>query len=260
MATVVGYSNQIDSCTLSGGSWNASYPLNNLKTRYLNQKARSSNALTSSTQVVIDRGSAVAVNVVAIVNHNLTANSATVQVQASSVSNFASIIYDTGALTVYGIADDFSVAIPATTARYWKVSIADTGNSAGYVEIGRVFIGPSIPQFTYVDWGASIGVETDTQVVKTLGGPEFFDSGPRRLVWRGKFSYIDDNTAYATILAHMRRYYLDTSHEIYFIEDDTDLTTNRKVRNFLGRMRVLNPIEWPYHDSHSIAVEISELL
>jgi hypothetical protein len=206
------------------------------------------------------RGLAFSVNVIALVHHNLTANVATVRIRASNDSGFASVIYDTGNLTVYGIADDFSVSIPTTTAQYWQVLIIDTGNSSGYIEIGRIFIGPSVPGFTYVDWGASIGVETDTQVVKTLGGPEFFDSGPRRLVWRGKFSYIDDTTAYATILAHMRRYYLDTSHEIYFIEDDTDLTTNRKVRNFLGRMRVLNPIEWPYHDSHSIAVEILELL
>jgi hypothetical protein len=260
MATVVGYYNQIDSCTLSSGSWNVSYPLNNLKTRYLNQKARSSNALTTSTQIVLDRVSAVAINVVALVHHNLTANTATVQIQASSVSNFASIIYDTGPLAVYGIADDFAVSIPTTTARYWKILISDTENAAGYVEVGRVFIGPSVPGFTYVDWGASIGVETDTQVVKTLGGPEFFDSGPRRLVWRGKFSYIDDNTMYSTILQNMRRYFLDTSHEIYFIEDNEDLTANRKVRNFLGRMRVLNPIEWPYQDSHSVAVEIAELL
>jgi hypothetical protein len=208
----------------------------------------------------MDRGAAVSVSVVGLVHHNLTNNVATVQIRASSVSNFASIIYDTGALTVYGVCDDFAVSIPTTSARYWQVLIVDTANSDGYVEIGRVFIGPSIPQFTYVDWGASIGVETDTQVVKTLGGPEFFDSGPRRLVWRGKFSQIDDNTMYGTILQNMRRYYLDTSHEIYFIEDDEDLTSNRKTRNFLGRMRILNPIEWPYQDSHSVAVEIAEML
>jgi hypothetical protein len=260
MATVVGFSNYIDNSTLTGGNWNVSYPLNNIKTRYLNKKSRSSNALTSSTQIVIDAGSSIGVNVVALVHHNLTVNVATVQIQASSASNFASIIYDTGPLTVYGIADDFAVSIPYTTARYWRFLISDAGNSAGYVEIGRVFIGPSVPGFTYVDWGASIGVESDTQVVKTLGGPEFFDSGPRRLVWRGKFSYIDDSTAYGSILQQMRRFWLDPAYEIYFIEDDADLTANRKTRNFLGRMRVLNPIEWPYHDSHSIAVEISELL
>jgi hypothetical protein len=80
------------------------------------------------------------------------------------------------------------------------------------------------------------------------------------MVWRGKFSYIDDSTAYGAILINMRRYALDLSSEIYFIEDDTDLSVHRRIRNFLGRMRVLSPIEWPYHDSHSVAVEIVELL
>jgi hypothetical protein len=103
-------------------------------------------------------------------------------------------------------------------------------------------------------------VETDTQVVKTLGGPEFFDSGPRRLVWRGKLSWLTDSEAYGTYLYHMRRGVMDTSHEVYLIEDDTDTTNNRSVRNFYGRFRVLPAFEWPYLDRHEAAFEVAELL
>ena len=51
----------------------------------------------------------------------------------------------------------------------------------------------------------------------------------------------------------------DVSREVYLIDDDTD-TTYRDVRWFLGRLRALNPIEYPYVNQYGAAIEIGELL
>lgn len=56
MAFILGYANQVDDAPVSGGSWNASYPLTNIKTRYLYQRARSTSALASASTMVIDTG------------------------------------------------------------------------------------------------------------------------------------------------------------------------------------------------------------
>jgi hypothetical protein len=58
MAVVLGYFNQTDDSTLAGGSWSVSYPITNLQNRYLLQKARTSNALATSSVITIDMGSA----------------------------------------------------------------------------------------------------------------------------------------------------------------------------------------------------------
>jgi hypothetical protein len=45
-----------------------------------------------------------------------------------------------------------------------------------------------------------------------------------------------------------------------YYPDTIDDTGYRGLRHFLGRMRVLNPLEWPYINQYSTAFEISELL
>lgn len=57
---------------LSGGSWSADLPLTNLKDRNLDTVARSSNALTASTQFSIDLGASRASRVLSLWKHNLS--------------------------------------------------------------------------------------------------------------------------------------------------------------------------------------------
>ena len=70
MSIVIGYLNRIRSAVLTGGSWLAAAPLTELQTRSRARCARSSNALTTSTQFDIDLGSAMACQGFAIPNHN----------------------------------------------------------------------------------------------------------------------------------------------------------------------------------------------
>ena len=256
MTCVIGYANQIDNSTLSGGSWNASYPLTNLKNRYLWQKARSNNALAASTVLTVDLGSVQRIGVIALCRHNFTAASATVRLQAYSDAGLTALLFDTGAESIYsGI--DYAKAFARVEARYWRISIVDTANVSGYVEFGRLFMGWRFSPTNNIDWGASISIDSTTNVVQALAGPEYFDERPNRRVWQGKWSWLDDYDAYRVMLTIQRSQ--DISREVYLIEDDTD-TSFRDLRWFLGRFKQLSAIEWPYVSQHAVGVEISEVL
>ena len=70
---VIGYKNRIDEAVLSGGSWQA--PLTNIQTLRLAQKARSTNAVTSSTKMDIFLPKSRMVNILGVHAHNISATS-----------------------------------------------------------------------------------------------------------------------------------------------------------------------------------------
>lgn len=252
MACILGYSNFIDASTLSNGTWNASYPQSNLKTRYLNQKARST---TTTATIDMDLGAAQSIGVVALIKHNLT-TTATVRIQGAAANTFATNLYDSGTVTVYAHTD-YALQFTSVSARYWRITITDTSNALGYVELARVFIGKRFAPTNNIDWAASIGVESKTVIQESLAGVEYFDTRPNRRIWQGKWSWLSDAEAYSTLIALQRSQ--DVSGEVYLFEESTD-TLYRDQRWFLGRFRTLNAIEWPYVSQHSCGVEIGELL
>jgi hypothetical protein len=253
---VLGYANQIDVSTLSGGSWNASYPLANLKTRYLYQKTRSVNALAASTVITLDLGEAQNIGVVALIGHNLTPEEATVRIQGASNTSFSPTLYDSTVETVYS-GTDYAKAIPTTRCRFWRITISDVGNTAGYVELSRLFIGWKFAPSVTNDYGATTEIESFTVVQQALAGPEYFDERPNRRVWRGQLSWLTQTEAYRMLMTMLRQQ--DVSREVYLIEDDTDFGF-RAERNFLGRMRSLSAIEYPYPLRNAAALEIAEVL
>lgn len=255
MATVLGYSNQTDLSTLSGGSWNASYPITNLQNRYSAQTARTTNALATSSIIAIDMGSAQAIGVVALISNNLT-NSATVRVRGANNSSMTSPLYDSGTVSVYEHTD-YATTFAPTYARYWQINITDTLNPDGYISIGRLFIGSRFAPSINVSYGAGIQVESRTEVAEALGGPEYFNELENRRVWQGSWEALTDAEAYRQMFVIQKE--SDVSGEVYLFEDDAD-TNYQDLRWFWGRMRSLNAIEWPYLDRHSVAVEIAELL
>ena len=82
---------------VSGGSWNASYPLTNIKTRYLYQRARSTDDLATSSTMVIDTGENQTIGVVGLVRHNISTNG-TVRIRGYEDSGLPTLAYDTSLL------------------------------------------------------------------------------------------------------------------------------------------------------------------
>lgn len=255
MSVVLGYANQIESATLSGGNWNASYPQSNIATKYLYQRARTANALAVSTKITMDLQSIQDVAVVAICKHNMTPDVATVQIEASSSSGFSPLLYDSGAMTVY-TGDDFCAAFASVAARYWRISIVDTSNWDGYVEIGRVFIGPGFSADRNASWGYSCGYESASSVVQALGGAEYPEIRPNRRVYQFAWDYLTD--AEKSRLLRIKQTQ-DITGEVFFIFDDTS-TSNAGNDRFLGRMRTLSQIEAPSLNINQAQMEIAELI
>ena len=249
MPALLGHTNQIDNATLSGGSWATDYPITNLQSRRLRKVARS--ASTSAT-IVVTLPVATDIGIVALCTHNLT-NAATVRVQGGA--------FDSGTVTVYPAQpfsrQDYACLVqPEVSAAEWTITVSDPTNPAGYVEFGRVFIGPTFAPDTSMDWGYSDGLISASEVQEAIGGPEFFFDLAVRRSWQGEFSWLTDAEA-----AEFRRVMRssDTINEIYFIPR-SEITSGQGEFWFLGRFSELSPIAYPYLGVHSVPVSIRELI
>lgn len=262
---LIGYANYTDASTLSGGSWNASYPLSNLKDSRLALVSRSADLVTSSTIIQIDLGASKPVRVMGLANHNLSL-SATVAVQMATDAGFAGITYNSGALPAWPVgydADAASYPRPTwgaavnLTGRYFRFVIADPGNPAGFVQIGRTFIGNGFQPSINMEAGASLALETDTAVERSLSGAEFFQPRPLRRVMRFGIPALPNAEAFGSGFEVIRR--SGTHREVFVIPDSAD-APNRARRDFMGRLRQLSALEQPYGLESSLGFEVAELL
>lgn len=287
---MLGFPNRIDQATLSGGSWTAGLPLTNLQNRLFARVARTTNAQTGSTQFVIDLGEPRRINIFALINHNISVT-AKIRIETSGQSDFSTIqdsyygdVWNGVANTYWDInalewendnfwigsysAEDIAGFTSISTqildnfrsARYFRIRIEDSSNPAGYIQVGRVFIGPSIQPAANYSYGSGFGYETNTAVETALNGAEFFDvREPLRSI-RFTLEMMSNDEAYGSFLEIIRR--AGIHGEIFVIPDPED-EFNGLRRNFMGRNRQLNPLEQAiYADgdiANSMAFEIKEL-
>jgi hypothetical protein len=253
--------------TLSGGSWQATLPLTNLLDRRLARIARSTNALTTSTTFDVDLGTARAVGLLALPKHTMTSG-ATVQWRASSTAgDFSSPIYNSGALDVWpsgATVEDLNglnvshVHIPTTTqtARYWRCSIANTANPAGYVDLSRVIVAgtwrPSIGMST----GAKLGLESETERIVSDGGAAFYREKPARRSWDFTVSMLAATESMAIAFKMSRQ--LGGHGQLFFVFDTADAYMHERA--FLCVMRELSAVEYPFAEYQSVAFRLVEEL
>jgi len=132
------YTNLIDAGTVGSASTvNLLYPVANIQNQRLSKRWRSTTP-TAQT-VVINLGSAKAVDTVAVLGHNLS-GSAAVSVEAHTSDSWGtpalsaiSLTYNAGVILKYLAA--------AQTFQYWRFTLDDPTNTDGYVEMGRPWLG-----------------------------------------------------------------------------------------------------------------------
>lgn len=282
---ILGFPNRIDTATLSGGSWLASLPLNNIKNKRISKLARSTNALTTSTKFVISFPGAKQIDLFAAIGHNFS-ETATIRICGNSTNSFGSPLYDSGwqAVWPYGFTplgqleweDDnfwlgtiseealagyitpYSFLIPGELAyQYWQIEINDTTNTDGYVQVGRLYFGPTFqPTFSY-SYGSTLIVEDATTYESSLTGEEFFDLRQKYRVHTFTLDLLNKEEAYKTVLDMQRL--VGTSGEIFIIADLDDID-NAPRRNFLGRMQQISPITEKNKKWYSTQFQIKEVL
>lgn len=184
-----------DASTLTASSQTAALPVSHLQQMQPKQKWRTDSAL--SPYIEFDFGSAgCAANGFALVGHNLT-SAATLRIRGKATYPVTSSpTIDTTALSAWpatGKPTDpywphflsWLSWSNSTSLRYWRLDIADAGNTDGYVQAGRLMLGPYwTPGFLNFDFtGVPYGFDqTDIQDT-TESGETFTDrralSAPR---------------------------------------------------------------------------------
>jgi len=129
---------------VSCGNEVATLPASNLRTTELGEVFRTQSTSPSNTKIVVDLGSAKAVDTIDLRLHNLRA-SATYQVEAANDAGFSSLLYGPTSAAACGAVDGWErnalthlITGGAVTARYWRLSLSDSGNPAGYLEAARI--------------------------------------------------------------------------------------------------------------------------
>lgn len=124
--------------TVTGSTASTSYPASNVKTLPIAKHWRATGVVSES--LLIDLGSALPIDLIGAVNHNLT-SSATITVYAGSTSPPDGSQFST--TIAYREFDAFKLMTSSQTYRYWKFTFADPTNTDGYIKVGYLLIGDS---------------------------------------------------------------------------------------------------------------------
>jgi hypothetical protein len=205
----------------------------------------------------------------ALCSHNLTL-AATVRIRASTVSNFASLAYDSGTLNAFatGVTEASRKGMrwnyihrlsTPTAAAYWRLDISDASNPAGYVSVGRLFAGQGLwqPSLNMLA-GARLGWESNAESQKALNGAEWFVDAEAHRYVRFNTSTMPRDEMLASAF-DLSRVAAGANREVVFQYDPAD-TVHSVRRSFMGRLRQLSALEEPQPLALSSAFEIKELL
>lgn len=235
-----------------GPAWVASgdVALANLQNRESQHVARSVDATHANTQFGIDLGRAVSVAAIGLFYHNLTL-SATVQWRGYSDAGYSVLVYDSTAFLAWPAGqytaesaaeiENGITHVPATTqtARYWYLDIIDTANPDGYVEFGRLMICAGLQPTLNMDYGAKLGITTDTVRTVTDGGSAIYNEKPTGRTLEFTVSDLPEDEALASFFDFQRR--VGESGQFLMIYDPAD-TYNMPRRSFPAVLQQLSPL------------------
>lgn len=252
---------------LSGGDWESDLPLTNVQDRRTAKVARSADATEAATTFDVDLGTTRSVRVIAILLPNIT-TSATIRARASTVSDFASTVYDSGVVAAWpsGIDAEESegmnvwttlVLSSAQNARYVRINIADTGNADGYVDVARLIVAGGWQPSVNFDQGFRLGVTSASESKETDGAAMVHDERPRRRTVAGVHSFLAESEAMANGFDMQR--IVGTTRQVYFVYDPDD-TTHMHRRAFPGVFRELSPMEHTVYSRWGFPFQIVEEL
>lgn len=202
-----------DAATLAASTAASGYPATNVQDKLRKRCWRTTDV--SGETLTIDMGEAVYCNALALINHNLTCSGA-ITIEASNLASFATLLLDQDEDACheiigygeggYGMAG-YGGAIPealrpiydpepvrviyldeAVAARYWRITLTDAGNSAGYLEVGRIFLCLYEEFSRLISYDSEYGGLDESQSMRSLGGQLWIDRVPLvrtvNLVWK----------------------------------------------------------------------------
>ena len=282
------YQNYADAAVLSGGSYQSSLPLDNVKDLDIGRVARTTNTDTSSAVVIADLGASRFVGGVVIGPTNLSPGS-TYRIRASSLSDFSTLVYDSGVQTVagstmdwsntanwlqwedpgfwFGIPDVFDLALvpvwaasilPSNAfARFWKIEFFDSLNADGYIQFGRLIIGRAWRPTANYAFGGEFSCEPIYRRVEAIGGRRTDWDLNRRRGLRLTFELRPEADLFDDVFR--MRQYTGASKQIWVSPDPED-NANFQKRSFLATFKTPPPIVQSEYGYGTTVIDCDEVL
>lgn len=273
---------------VSGGSWLAALPAANVQDRRFSKVARSTNDALSSTKMVFDLTAQVDVRALFVDLPNASRD-AKVRFRGGNdgddpATDFASPVYDTGWIDVYGeiyppdvlpwghpaLFDGrptqamwnagfrmpfIHVATEPQMAQYWLMEIDDTANEDGYVDVGRVIIAPAYQTIVDMSQGSKLGLDDASSSDMTEGGNYVYN---RRVPVR-KLVFTLDAVEMGEALAMLfdMQQAAGVTRQMLFISDPTD-TYHMHRRSFPCVFETLSPLDFVQYNSMGVPFAVRE--
>jgi hypothetical protein len=256
------YRSWADDASLTATSEAGNMTVDRLQDPLLGRRWRSTS--TADQVITIDLGEDRAVSAICLYSHNLSFD-ATVRLEAADDAAFtAPLVFDEtwdavlpthglgeGALGMDGLggydADGWEIPyvlqwIDRTIARYWRVTLSDSTNADGYLQIGRLLLGDYLTTEVNIDWGLESGWRTSRRQRRTRSGALRADSRPSYRVARLSWSWLDEiEGAEMHELQRLRGRSGDLLLSVYPGADDTTET----LTTLLGMLTEWSPIRRP---------------
>ncbi len=284
------YPNYSDSATLSGGSWQAGASLANLQIRGTSRVARSTDLQESSCTIDVDFGRKRYLTAGAIVGHNLSLTSR-IRCRLWQDTAKTLCVFDSGMckawprwyktknlrwsdetfwggqapeivrnsfppiyVITYGTDPGKSTTVGVRAATW---DIVDSANTAGYVELARMFMAEDWTPEINMEYGATMQWVDPTVVDRVMSGAKVFEQRPkyRQAVFTLKTMEIDEgvNKALASTCI------LGVSGELLYIFDPADKTKLQQT-SFIGTLSELSPLNWHFYSLTSMSFKIEEVV
>lgn len=201
-----------DAATVTATDELGNFPVTNLQTKQPSVKWRTAGL---SPAVVIDLGSAGAINLVGLFATNTT-SAATwrIRAAASEANLTASPGYDSGSVAAWpetGMATDWPAVnlihwlTAAQTFQWWRIDLADAGNPAGYLQAGRVYVAAAWQPTRNLQRGWSIEPQDESETFRAQGGQEYDEIRPQRRIAKFRLAFLSEDELYDNVFEIDRR-------------------------------------------------------
>ena len=275
-----------DRAQISGGAWQTgSLGLSNLRTPYLAEVARSVSLAPEATQFIVDLNEPSTIGGIALGACNVQPT-AEARFRAYRDTARTDQIFDSGRVSFPGVAVDVAtiewedmgfwsgvtkefvdngkssslIYLPPTPvqAQYWFIEIFDAFNPAGYIEVGRLFMGQRwSPSINYGYDGNSLDLLDVTGVEESRGGVRFYDQRPIRRSLSVSFDYLTEREVFQDVYRIAVRSGVSGQVVVVSSPDDPDSMRNEA---FIATMRQLPSLRRPVFGRASTAFVFDEVL
>tara|TARA_R110002096_G_scaffold172484_2_gene346170 strand:- start:4017 stop:4823 length:807 start_codon:yes stop_codon:yes gene_type:complete len=247
--TVISNPAIVDAATITAGSALANMPVTNLLRTQPKDRWRSDDL--NNLYLVVDLGSAQAINLIALLFHNAT-QSATWRIRAatSEANLTAAPGYDSTAVNMWDAtwpSDEDPVhsitwlGSSPETYQWWRIDVSDLSNPDNYFQVGRLYIDNAwqLPANKNIEYGWELRFIDPATKSRSKAGQLYAESAQR---WRQiimSINFQSEDEMYDNVYELIRR--RGISKDIFVIRDP-DATKHLIRQSIYGQLAQMPPI------------------